>query len=137
MNGFKMDWNKKTLTITQAFAEEALVENSPASQMLKHAQEICPNLKIVRRTRKPSKSRNEAKGLTYERMERYICCFEDSAEVYGEFLKVKQLSLSQSNSYLFVKDWFLETFPNYGELPEFIDGKLYLNSPATQLKAVI
>ena len=90
MKGFKMDWNKQTVTITKAFAEEALIENSPASQVLKQLQTVCPNLKIVARTHKLSKTTNEAKGLTYEKMERYITCFEDSAEVYGQFLKVKQ-----------------------------------------------
>ena len=73
MKGFKMDWNKQTVTITKAFAEEALIENSPASQVLKQLQAVCPNLKIVARTHKISKSRKEAKGLTYEKMERYIC----------------------------------------------------------------
>ena len=127
MKGFKMDWSKQTVTITKAFAEEALIEDSSASKVLKQLQAVCPNLKIVARTHKPSKSRNEAKGLTYEKMERYICCFEDSAEVYGEFLKVKQLSLSQPNCYQFVKEWFLDTFPNYGEMPEFVDGKAFLH----------
>ena len=136
MKGFKMDWSKQTVTITKAFAEEALDEKSKASEVLKQLQALCPNLKIVTRTHKPSKSRNDAKGLTYAKMERYITCFEDSAEVYGEFLKVKQLSLSQPNCYQFVKEWFLDTFPNYGEMPEFVDGKLYINPPKTTLKTV-
>ena len=63
MKGFKMDWSKQTVTITKAFAEEALIENSPASQVLKQLQAVCPNLKIVSRTHKASKSRNEAKLL--------------------------------------------------------------------------
>lgn len=133
MNGYTMNWQKKTITITKAFAEEALDPNSSASQILQGARVVCPDIKIVART-STSKRRNETKGLTYARMERYITVFEDCAEVYGEFLKVKQMSLSQCNPYLFVKDWFLDTFPNYGEMPEFIDGKLYINSP--KLKVV-
>ena len=40
MKGFKMDWSKQTVTITKAFAEAALIENSPASQVLKQLQAV-------------------------------------------------------------------------------------------------
>lgn len=132
MNGYTMNWQKKTITITKAFAEEALIPDSPASKILQGARAVCPDIQVVARTNS-SKRRNEAKGLTYARMERYITVFEDCASVYGEFLKVKQMSLSQPNPYLFVKDWFLDTFPNYGEMPEFIDGKLYINPPKLEI----
>ena len=37
MKGLKMDWSKQTVTITKAFAEEALIEDSSASKVLKQS----------------------------------------------------------------------------------------------------
>ena len=136
MNGYKMDWTTKTITITKAFAAEALIPNSPASQILQGARAVCPDLKIISKAANPSQRRNTARGLTYAKMEKYMMAFEDSAATYGEFLKIKQLSLSQPNNYLYVKDWFLSKFPNYDEFPTFVDGKIYLESPKTELQAI-
>ena len=129
MKEYKMNFATKTLTITKAFAEEALIADSDASKIIANCYAVCPNLRIVYRTHKPSKTSNPAKGLTYQNMERYISAFADGAEALVEFEKVKEFSLGQSNSYKYVYDWFVGRFPNYKELPTFVNGKAYLNPP--------
>lgn len=135
MKEYKMNFATKTLTITKAFAEEALIAGSEASKIIANCYALCPNLRIAYRTHKPSKTSNPAKGMTYDRMERYISAFVDGAEALAEFEKVKEFSLSQSNSYKYVYDWFVNRFPNYKELPTFVNGKAYLNPPAEERRA--
>lgn len=135
MKEYKMNFATKTLTITKAFAEDALIANSEASKIIANCHALCPNLRIAYRTHKPSKKSNPAKGMTYDRMERYISAFADGAEALAEFEKVKEFSLSQSNRYKYVHDWFVKRFPNYKELPTIINGKAYLNPPIEERRA--
>ena len=135
MKEYKMNFATKTLTITKAFAEEALIADSEAGKIIANCHALCPNLRIAYRTHKPSKKSNPAKGMTYDRMERYISAFADGAEALAEFEKVKEISLSQSNSYKYVYDWFVNRFPNYQELPTFVNGKAYLNPPVEERRA--
>ena len=135
MKEYKMNFVTKTLTVTKAFAEEAINPESDASRIIANCRAVCPNLRIAYRTHKPSKTSNPAKGMTYDRMERYISAFADGAEALAEFEKIKEFSLSQSNSYKYVYDWFVKRFPNYKELPTFINGKAYLNPPIEEMKA--
>ena len=135
MKEYKMNFATKTLTITKAFAEEALIADSEAGKIIANCHALCPNLRIAYRTHKSSKTSNPTKGMTYDRMERYISAFADGAEALAEFEKVKEFSLSQSNRYKYVHDWFVKRFPNYKELPTIINGKAYLNPPAEERRA--
>lgn len=131
----QMNFATKTLTITKAFAEAALEPKSEASKVIANCRAACPDLQIAYRTHKPSKTSNPAKDMTYDRMERYISAFADGAEALAEFDKVKEFSLSQSNRYKYVHDWFVKRFPNYKELPTIINGKAYLNPPVEERRA--
>lgn len=135
MKEYKMNFATKTLTVTKAFAEAAFIANSEASKIIANCHALCPDLRIAYRTHKSSKTSNPAKGMTYDRMERYISAFADGAEALAEFEKVKEFSLSQSNRYKYVHDWFVRRFPNYKELPTIINGKAYLNPPAEERRA--
>ena len=132
---YKMNFATKTLTITKAFAEAALEPKSEASKVIANCRAACPDLQIAYRTHKSSKTSNPAKGMTYDRMERYISAFADGAEALAEFEKVKEFSLSQSNRYKYVHDWFVKRFPNYKKLPTIINGKAYLNPPVEERRA--
>lgn len=72
------------------------------------------------------KKAHPAKGLTCEHMERYINVHENAGELLDIFQKVKELAACQTNSYLYVKNWFVPQFPNYKETPSFKNGKLYV-----------
>ncbi len=65
---YKMNFATKTLTITKAFAEEALNPESAEAQIIANCRAACPDLRIAYRTHKSSKTSNPAKGMTYDRI---------------------------------------------------------------------
>ena len=76
--------------------------------------------RVVRKTHRSPKSANPAKGLSFERMEKYIRLHENADELLDLFQKVK----AAGRGYLYVKAWFIKQFPNYKDIPNFINGKL-------------
>lgn len=126
MKNYKMDFATRTLTISKDFAAMAL--NHPNSEeyiIMEQCRSLCPDLRIAYRTRKPSRSANAYKGMTYKKMEDYIKLYENANEILSAFRLVKAASKIQRNKYKFVYDWFLKQFPNYEEMPEIRNGKLY------------
>ena len=79
-----------------------------------------PNLRIVRKTHRSPKIANPAKGLTYERMEKYIRLHENADELFDLFQKVQ----SAGRGYPYVKAWLFKQFPNYNDIPNFVNSKL-------------
>lgn len=126
MKSYIFDFASKTLTITKEFAEKALDPTSDEYAILTQFQRDFRGMRIVRKTHRSPKKANPAKGLTYANMERYIKAYENAAELLEAFQKVKELAASQTSSYLFVKDWFVQQFPDYKKMPKFKDGKLYI-----------
>ena len=53
-------------------------------------------------------------------MEKYIRLHENAEELLDLFQKVK----AAGRGYLYVKAWFIKQFPNYNDIPNFINGKL-------------
>ncbi len=126
MKNYTFDFGSKTLTITKEFAESALDPTSNAYAIMTRFQHDFPNMRITRRTHRSPQKANPAKGLTYAHMERYIKVYENAGELLDVFQKVRELAASQTNSYLFVKNWFVKQFPNYKAIPTFKGGKLYV-----------
>ncbi len=126
MNNYKINFTANTITISKSFALAASTPNTQEFETLSKLQAAYPGMKIVHRThRSPSKA-NASKGLTYDRMERYINLHENAAELIVTFEKVKAIAAEQKNPYLFTKGWFMKQFPDYGKLPAITDGKLYV-----------
>ena len=125
MKNYKMNFATRTLTITKEFAAGAMIPNSDEAMLLEHFQKIMPDLKVKYLTHKPSATPNRSKGLTYKKMENYINLYENSEELLERFRIVKALSKIQTNPYLYVFNWFVNQFPNYKEMPDFSNGKLY------------
>ncbi len=123
MKRYKIDLTTQTLYMSKEFEKAALKFDSDESRFLKECRELCPNLRI--RKLPPSKSRNQKKGLTYAKMEHYIGLFENAAELLESFRIVKEAAKSQRNSYQYVYDWFMMTFPDFYEMPNIVNGKLY------------
>lgn len=121
-NNYKMNFSTKTLTITKEFERRALVPNSEECQMMLHCRTLCPELKIARRQ---SRANNRTtKGLTYEKMERYIRLFENANELIIEFSTIKAAARAYANPYNFVLRWFMMQFPCYNDMPVIHNGKL-------------
>ena len=128
MKNYKIDFAANTMTITKDFAIAASDPTTPEFEILAKFKAAYPGMKIVHKTCRPSKSKKARadKGLTYERMERYIRLHENSDELIENFEMVKALAAQQKNSYLFTKNWFMQQFPDYGELPTINHGKIYV-----------
>lgn len=108
--------------MTADFALKAYDPTTEEYAILTRLQKDFPRLRVVRKTHRSPKTANPAKGLTFERMEKYIRLFDNADELMDLFQKVK----SADRGYQFVKAWFVKQFPNYKEVPEFKNGKLYV-----------
>lgn len=108
--------------MTADFALKAYDPTTEEYAILTRLQKDFPRLRVVRKTHRSPKTANPAKGLTFERMEKCIRLFDNSDELMDLFQKVK----SADRGYQFVKAWFVKQFPNYKEVPEFKNGKLYV-----------
>lgn len=121
---YKIDFTTMTLTMSKSFAEAAYNPSSAEYKTLRRLQNDFPNLTIAKRTHRSPKTANPNKGLTYEKMERYIKVYDNASDLLAMFDKVKEIASAQSNGYSFVNKWFREQFPNYGKMPTLTDGKL-------------
>ena len=117
---YRVDFSTMTLTMTAEFADRAYDPNTDEYAILSRLQKDFPQLRVVRKTHRSPKSANPAKGLTFERMEKYIRLHENADELLDLFQKVK----AAGRGYLYVKAWFIKQFPNYNDIPNFINGKL-------------
>ena len=122
---YRIDFTKMTLTMTADFALKAYDPTTEEYEILTRLQKDFPRLRVVRKTHRSPKTANPAKGLTYERMEKYIRLFDNADELMDLFQKVK----SADRGYQFVKAWFVKQFPNYKNIPEFVNGKLRVVEP--------
>ena len=125
MANYKMNFATKTLTISREFSHKAIsCPNSKESQIMEQCRSLCPDLKIAYFTRSAPSSKQYG-GLTYTKMENYIKLYENANELMRMFLLVKEVAKIQRNKMGFVYNWFVTQFPNYDEMPEVRNGKLY------------
>ena len=122
---YRIDFTKMTLTMTADFADKAYDPTTEEYEILTRLQRDFPHLRVVRKTHRSPKTANPAKGLTYERMEKYINLHENADELIDLFQKVQ----SAGRGYPYVKAWFIKQFPNYKNVPDFKDGKLRVVEP--------
>ena len=139
MKEYKINFTANTVTISKSFALSASDPSKPEFETLSKLQAAYPGMRIVHKThRSPSKA-NANKGLTYERMERYINLHENAAELLIKFKAVKEIAAKQKNPYLFTKGWFMQQFRDYGKLPDISNNGKILSilpvaAPATAEK---
>ena len=137
MNECKINFTANTITISKSFADAASNPNSVECEKLSKLQAAYPGMRIVNKTHRfPSKA-NVNKGLTYERLERYINLYENAAELIDKYKAVKEIAATQKSPYKFIRDWFMKQFPDYGKLPDInSNGKILyvrpVDPPATE-----
>ena len=128
MNAYHFDFASRTLTMTKAFADKASIPDSDEYSIVKAFQADFPDLHISYRThRTPTQYKNangtktknnQFKGLSFERMEKFI-----NAIPNGEKFKEPFSFLKEQSSYTQTAKWFMKQFPNYRENPLY-----YLNN---------
>jgi len=126
MKDYKIDFTTMTLTMSKAFAEEAYSPSSEAYKTIKRLQKDFPNLTVAKRTHRSPNKANPNKGITYKNMERYIRLFSNADELLEAFERVKAQASVQKGSYLIVRNWFDEQFPNYGKITSWTECEVIL-----------
>ena len=115
-NGYKIDFVSGTITLTKAFAAQASIKGNDAYNTLIELKKDMPNMRFVTRTT-PKKRKSDR--LTYDKMKKFIRCQNDADILLIEFDTTRELSKSEANPYQYVKKWFVNTFPNYKDIPSF------------------
>ena len=78
---YRIDFTKMTLTMTAEFADNAYNPTTEEYAILTRLQKDFPQLRVVRKTHRSPKTANPAKGLTFDRMEKYILLHENADEL--------------------------------------------------------
>ena len=123
MKAYSFDFASRTLTMTKAFAEAASSDlNSEEYKIIKQFQNDIPDLRISYRThRTPTQyknangtttKKNQFKGLTFERMEKFINAIPNSEKYLKPFTFLKEQA-----AYTMTAKWFMAQFPNYRSNP--------------------
>lgn len=115
MKNIKIDYISNTITVTKAFYEAAQNYGTEEQVTMKKLQEEFPQMQISIRTTKKHKNGN--KGLNYDYMRKFIrkmdkeniIVFEDVIDHYKDLY-------NGTEAYKYVKDWFLDNYPEYREV---------------------
>ena len=147
MKGYKIDFMKGTITITADFAKAM---NDPTSEEYRTIAKVkadFPSFRIVKRTHKTPKcykskdgsitKRNKHCGLTYEKMDAFICQIsdKDDTDLLEAFYMVRDIAETTSAPYAIVSQWFMRQFPKFRTNPLFyIENKPAVITLAEYLK---
>ena len=118
MNGMKIDFITKTITITKAFRDAACEMDSEEYAALSAVQQAHPDMRIVLRSIRKGNRANENKGLTYRYMRKFIALMdsENLATFEQVILYYEGMYMENASVYQSVKDWFLATYPDHKSL---------------------
>lgn len=112
----KIDLTKKTITITKTFYNATLDNTSDEFNTLLQLTESFPSFRVLVSSGSRSGKRNDHKGLTINFMRKFVynldkenlSLFNQTYDYYALGFGYEGLDLYQH-----MKDWFLETYPNY------------------------
>ena len=118
MNGMKIDFVTNTVTITRAFRDAANEFGSEEYTALSLVQQAHPNMQIVLRSVRKGNRTNENKGLTYRYMRKFIALMdvENLTTFENTILYYESMYMENATVYQYVKDWFLENYPDHKKL---------------------
>ena len=124
MKNYSVDFASNTISITQTFAKEASQIGTEAFKTMLELRQLGMPITI----KAPAKKKNTS--LTYAKMETYISLLEDAEKYQAEFKAVCAESQAMKVPYVYVSNWFKQTFPSYGKLPERNAELKIINTPA-------
>ena len=116
-NGCKIDFTNNTLVMNYKFHSASQEYGTPENNLVKEILKDFPSLTVVVKAGRDVKTTNKNKNLTYQNMRGHIQAVYGDTQKGKEALemldKVVALSKIQSNPYKYVRDWFVNEFPNY------------------------
>ena len=109
---------KRAIVMSKKFAKAARLVGSPEYNMLQQARNDYPTYRVETKTTKAKP--DSMKGLNYQYMELYIKKHDES-KLSAFNAKIVKIDNVASTSYVDVKDWFLETFPEIKQFKNLRD----------------
>ena len=119
LKGYKIDFTTNSIIMNYKFAEASGKYGTPEYKLLQSVKNDFPNIHISIQSGREQKTPRYNKRLTYENMETYIKCHENSEVILSRFETVKEMSKTMKSPYKYVCDWFLSQFPDFHEIPKF------------------
>ena len=132
IKGYEIDFKTNTFYMNFKFYEK--VSKDIFSKEYEIYQKICkdfPQMKLVTRAGRKTKTCNANKRLTYANMESYIKVQDNADELMAAFVIAKEESKNKPSPYAFVRDWFVKQFPDYQECKVFEREKIIPFAEAT------
>lgn len=123
ITGYKLDFATNTLTINYKFSKALSDYGSPEYARYKAILADFPGLKVICKAGRTITTTRPTKRLTYDNMEIYMGCFENSDVLQRRFDVVKRRSKILASPYKYVRDWFEAQFPDYQESTVFAEEK--------------
>lgn len=115
--GYKIDVLNNKVLLTGSFLRAAGRLGTPEYKTMMDLRRELPEYKFEEETTTRKKTTNKNKNLTYQNMRGHIQAVYGDTQKGKEALetldKVVALSKIQSNPYKYVRDWFVNEFPNY------------------------
>ncbi len=125
-NGYNYDVMSNTLTISESFAKKASKVGTAEYEIMLKLRKDYPSLKI----QKEEKGK-VSKQITFKMMEDFINAHRNATELKSQFEGVRKLAKFHSMPYLFVKEWFEDTFPYFKDGNYALDKDGYIVDSAT------
>lgn len=125
---YRIDFTKKTLTISKEFEDNMQNTNSEEYGLYTQLSSDIPGLTVLRRTHKTPKKYinkdkekfycNQFKNLTFERMKKFISTLSRADEYMAEYNFLRYYAgVIQTNKYALVRKWFVAQFPEFRKNP--------------------
>lgn len=113
MKNYKIDYTTNTITLTKKFMQEAGIINSEAFKTM----QVLRSMGMTMMVKEAAHRKNTS--ITYAQMVQYIHLVENSAFYMAQFEAMRAEVKSKRDSYVRMRAWFRQTFPNFYEMPEF------------------
>ncbi len=117
MKNYEMNHIEKIVSLSPSFLKKASqLGTAEYHDMLRLRREL-PDYKFEAMKNTTQRKANKSKNLTYKHMADYINATygkdtKEGKEALAQLDKVQKLSLIQKNPYLYVRDWFIKTYPD-------------------------
>jgi len=102
-----------TIVLTKRFATAASKPGTKEFKELAKTRQMFPTYEVVARTASPSATRVSMKGLSYGFMEEHITLLHKAD--LPTYTQQKRLSKAYKNPYMYMRKWFVETYPNWAD----------------------
>ncbi len=109
----KINAKNRTIEMSNTFAKTASIFGSDEYKDLQEVRRDYPNYRVVTVKQKGAGKADFA-NLSYDFMDKYIADHDECGELMKEYRALRGLDVNGvSEDYQTIKDWFLNTFPEF------------------------